>query len=75
MAVACKNSIREKKEKGNGNRRREVRETSRKKRKKKQTASGGKQSVSQKELTYLRKYADSSVTVAFGDRKLLGQWE
>jgi len=44
-----------------------------KRKKNMKTASGGKQSVSQKELTYLRKYADSSVTVAFGDRKLLGQ--
>lgn len=46
---------------------------SKKKRKKKQTASGEKQSVSQKELAYLRKYADSSVTVAFGGRKPLAQ--
>lgn len=43
------------------------------KRNKKQTGSGGKQSVSQKELAYLRKYADSSVTVAFGGRKPLAQ--
>lgn len=44
-----------------------------KKNKKNKTASVRKQSVSQKELSYLRKCADSSVTVAFGGRKLLGQ--
>lgn len=50
-----------------------MRETGKKKRKKKKTASGGKQSVSQKELSYLRKYADSSVTAAFGGHKPLAQ--
>lgn len=54
----------------------EVRETGKKKAKKKQAkkkqaASGGKQSVSQKELSYLRKCADSSVTVAFAGHRPL----
>ena len=38
---------------------------------KKKTTSGGKQSISEKELSYLRKSAESSVTVAFGGRKPL----
>lgn len=41
----------------------------------KKTTSGRKQSISEKELSYLRKSAESSVIVAFGGRKLLMQQE
>ena len=44
-----------------------------KKGKKKKTASGGKQSVSQNELLYLREYANNLVIAVFANRKLLRQ--
>lgn len=50
-------------------------ETGKKDNKKKKTTSGGKQSISKRELSYLRECAESSVIVAFLGHKPLGQLE
>lgn len=48
-----------------------MRKAVKKKRKKKQIASDGKRSVSEKELSYLRQYAESLVIAAFASHKPL----